>query len=111
MIDAMCEIYGSRRENIRVSIGPSIGPCCYEVRNQEQLDSFEKKYKNIRLHEGRKFVDLWDSIAQDMQRAGIIPSHYENMQQCTVCHNNIFASHRKDNPNSTINLTGISIHE
>ena len=40
MIDAMCEIYGSRRENIRVSIGPSIGPCCYEVRNQEQLDSF-----------------------------------------------------------------------
>lgn len=109
IIDEMIQNYGSQSEDIYVSLWPSIGPCCYEVKNPEQLELFEKKYHNLRVHEGKNYVDLWDSISQDMMNAGILPEHFENMKLCTVCHHDTFASHRKDNPNTTANLTGVSM--
>lgn len=109
ILTIMSEKYGSQISDIRVSVGPSIWPCCYEVRNPEQIQLFEKKYNNIVFRNDRTYVDLWDSIEQDILSNWISPENYENRRICTACHHTTYASHRKDNPNTTANLTVISM--
>jgi YfiH family protein len=111
ILDCMVNTYGSDIWDIHVSIWPSIGPCCYEVTNPEQIAIFDKKYNNIHIHWDTKSVDIWDSIEQDMMNSGIQKNHFENQKVCTACQNSIYASHRKDNPNTTANLTVISMKQ
>ncbi len=62
MIDKMKNIYGSKAKDILVGIGPSIGPCCYEI-GQDLGEKFIKRYgkfKNILQKKNNKvFLDLW----------------------------------------------------
>lgn len=111
IIENMEKEYGTNPEDIRVTIWPSIWPCCYEVENPEQIRAFEEKYGNIIHRDGKVFIDLWDSIEQDMKEIGILPENFENRKICTCCHHDIYASHRADNPNTTANLTAICIKE
>ncbi len=109
MVTLMAKHYNSDIWDIRVVVGPSIWPCCYEVKNQEQLKLFDTQYQNIISRNNTQYVDLWNSIEQDMVSLGIRSENFENQRICTSCNNTILASHRKDNPNSTVNLTVISL--
>jgi YfiH family protein len=111
ILDRMIEQYGSAMWDIRVSVWPSIGPCCYDVTNPEQILLFEEKYHNISRKWGKTIVNLWDSLEQDMMNSGIQPHHFENARICTACQHTTYASHRKDNPNTTANLTVISLKQ
>ena len=111
ILTTMSEKYGSQPSDIYVSIGPSIWPCCYEVQNPEQIQLFRNKYDNIVVRNEKTYIDLWDSIEQDILKSGISREHYENRQICTACHHTTYASHRKDNPNTTANLTVISMRK
>jgi copper oxidase (laccase) domain-containing protein len=111
MIELMKTEYWSDVGDIRVAIGPSIWPCCYTCKNQEQISLFEEKYSQIIHRDENVCVDLWDSIEKDILSIGIAPEHFENPRICTACHHDIYASHRADHPNTTTNLTTISISE
>ncbi len=109
MIHTMIDNYGSKVGDIRVVVGPSIWPCCYSVKNEEQIELFESLYHNNQLRFDKVYIDLWDSLVQDMLATGILHKHFHNQRLCTSCQNDVFASHRKDNPNTTVNLTVISL--
>lgn len=109
ILTLMISKYGCTITDIFVSVGPSIGPCCYEVQNPEQIQLFQKKYGNILESDNKKYVDLWDSIEQDILVLWIPRKNFENRKICTSCHHHTYASHRKDNPNTTANLTVISM--
>lgn len=46
MIELLVTDFASNREDIRVAIGPSIGPCCYEVRS-DLVSKFTDNYTNL----------------------------------------------------------------
>lgn len=99
----------SKREDFRIYIGPSIGPCCYSVKNIEQIELFEKNYGNILKKNKEIFVNLWDSVEKDLLNFGILPENIENSKICTACQNEFFASHRADKPRLTTNLSVIAM--
>jgi YfiH family protein len=83
----MSESFGSRPEGLQAGIGPSIGPCCFEV-GAEVAGRFPGEYLK-----GNK-LDLWRFNLDLMIRAGIQPSNVTVSRLCTRCHSDWFFSHR-----------------
>ena len=50
------------------AIGPSIGPCCYEV-GEEVADPFREAFGDDVVRDGR--LDLWTSAERALRAAGV----------------------------------------
>ncbi|MGO4530965.1 peptidoglycan editing factor PgeF [Paenibacillus sp. 2TAF8] len=112
MVETMEREYGSRREDIRAAIGPSIGDCCYEVDeavmkhvrvwldepqgNDEYNDSASKRIYTPAAN-GKTMLNLKECNRHIMMKAGILPDHIECTTWCTSCHPELFFSYRKEN--------------
>ncbi len=72
-------------------IGPSIGPCCYEV-GEEVAAPYRVAFGNdIML--GRN-LDLWTAAERALLAAGV--DHVERLDECTACRPELYFSHRRD---------------
>jgi YfiH family protein len=81
-----------RRGNLTAAvIGPSIGPCCFDVAD-EVGGAFEERYPGT-WRGGR--VDLWTVAARQLTAAGLAVRQITNPHLCTVCDRRFF-SHRRD---------------
>lgn len=91
--------FGSLPGDIIVGIGPSIGPCCYEV-GPEVIGRIEKRYHDTKgyidrtLPNGRGYFDLWRANKVQLIQAGISEENIEIARICTCCQNNKFFSER-----------------
>lgn len=86
-------------EAIQVVIGPSIGPCHFEV-DADVADVFNAKFPNAAFiryeHEKNKYrIDLWECNKQSLLGAGILEENITITGICTCCYDQIFFSHRK----------------
>ena len=95
-VETMVSAFGCRPENIRAAIGPNIGFCCFETREDvpnamvETFGSTANKW--IRPQGDKFYVNLKEINRHALSRAGI-----ENIQvseSCTVCESDRFWSHR-----------------
>ncbi len=75
-------------------IGPSIGPCCYEV-SEELAVAFEGRYGEGVVHPGRR-LDLWEVATRAAGEVGVPRERVVNPRLCTVCNRDLFFSHRAD---------------
>ena len=73
------------------AIGPSIGPCCYEV-GDEVATPFREAFGEDVARDGR--LDLWTSAERALRAAGV--ERVERADLCTACHADRFFSHRRD---------------
>lgn len=89
---------GAEPERIIAAIGPSIGPCCFEVGPEVQAEFtrlFGKKLPIVPSHrEGHTMVDLWQANEWILLEAGLVKEHIYPSKICTVCNNSDFYSHR-----------------
>lgn len=90
--------YGCRPEDILVGIGPSIGPCCFEVDTPvweafRQAPHFDERFCTDDGG-GKYHIDLWRVNGRDLTDAGIRPEHITVTDLCTRCHPELFWSHR-----------------
>lgn len=94
---AALEELGARRERIRAALGPSIGPCCFEV-GEEVADAFARLVPEAVLSApGRKpHVDLRLANRVLLVRAGLRPEHTDATPPCTMCDGERFFSYRRD---------------
>jgi YfiH family protein len=114
-VNAMIEQFGSDPKNIRSGIGPSIGPCCYEVSEEVQhifigcqefeTDPIDVRYRKL-VRESAVFsmqrvqgrdslrLDLWETNRNQLLMAGLLPTHIESSEVCTSCKKEHFFSHR-----------------
>jgi polyphenol oxidase len=74
------------------AIGPSIGPCCYEV-GEEVAAPFRQAFGEDVMHEGSK-LDLWTAAERALRAAGV--EHVDRFDLCTACDGDRFFSHRRD---------------
>jgi YfiH family protein len=90
---------GARPERMRVAIGPSIGPCCYEV-DEPVATRFREAYPRQWerwMRPGRPehwMLDLW-LANEDLLAAAACPEAIENARLCTACHPDLFYSYRR----------------
>ncbi len=96
-VDFMQEKYGTRPKDILAAIGPSIGPCCFEVR-KDVYGCFKNEFGCFAVSEkdGKMFVDLWKACASDMMAAGIPAKQVNISFICNACDKSTFFSHRRD---------------
>ncbi len=91
------QLGGDPSQTIAV-IGPSIGPCCYEV-GFELADQFAHRFEpsvvldSCAPRQGPR-LDLWRSARLALQAVGLSPQRIEVAGLCTACHPDQFYSHR-----------------
>ena len=96
-IDTMARKYRSDPADIYVGIGPSIGPCCYEVGHEvvhEVTKNLNNAKKLIKAENGHTFFDLWEANKQQLIGSGIPSSNIEVAGICTHCNSDTFFSSR-----------------
>lgn len=96
VIQTMQEEFGSRPTDIISCIGPSIGPCCYEVGDDviEQVKQAFSYTEDLLIAQSnnRIHLDLWAANRQQLQDAGLV--RIEEAKMCTACRRDEFFSHR-----------------
>jgi copper oxidase (laccase) domain-containing protein len=105
----MVEGYGSDPSTILAGIGPSIGPCCYQV-GEPVLSEVSRAFGPERATEllipqpdGSYHFDLWQAIYNTLLEAGLDPANIEQSQVCTLCENETFFSYRATPPDQRHN--------
>ena len=95
-VAAMIREFGTKPENIRAAIGPSIGFCHFETDAdvpEAMLKAFGEEVKPFIRQQGSKYyVNLKEINALALRRAGV--THIEISQECTMCQPDRFWSHR-----------------
>jgi polyphenol oxidase len=76
---------------LAASIGPSIGPCCYEV-GDEVARPFREAFGDDVVRDGR--LDLWTAAERALRAAGC--ERVDRLDLCTSCERERFFSHRRD---------------
>lgn len=107
-IEAMGREYGSEPADLRAAIGPSIGPCCYEVDGPvieraaplaQDLTASAGAGAGSMLHmtdRGKARLNLKEMNRQIMIRSGIMPDRIAVSAFCTGCRTDLFFSHRME---------------
>lgn len=105
----MTERYGSRPEDILAGVGPSIGPCCYQV-GEPVLSEVDRAFGSesaaelLTLQPDDSYhFDLWQAIHWTLLEAGLREENIEQSSLCTRCHNNRFFSYRATPPDQRHN--------
>lgn len=96
-VKALIETWDCRPENIIAVIGPTIGPCCYEVGPEvieaaQALSTPEQFFTHHRKNHAH--FDLWQANHHQLIAAGVKKIIQTNL--CTACHTTEFFSHRAE---------------
>jgi purine-nucleoside/S-methyl-5'-thioadenosine phosphorylase / adenosine deaminase len=102
-INALQKDFGIRPERLVAAVGPSIGPCCYEV-GQTTRDAFHAAgHHDAMLDQwfeprsgGKYHLDLWRATRDQLEGAGILPANIHVAELCTKTHAAAFHSYRAD---------------
>jgi YfiH family protein len=84
---------GIAPERVKVALGPSIGPCCYEV-GDEVAEAFLAFGAVRRAPGSRPHVDLRAANRELLLRAGVPAVNVESIGPCTRCHADRYYSYR-----------------
>jgi len=88
----------SERFAARAWLGPSIGPCCYEV-GEEVAARFPERFTQT-LNDGKFLLDLPAVVRAQLEAAGIPAGSISAHSGCTMCGGDRFASWRRDRENA-----------
>ena len=99
-IENMINQYNTNIDDIVCVIGPSIGPCCYEV-SKELIEKFNiiltnKEEKFYIIKESKYYLDLWKVNEIILKEVGVKDNNIINLNICTSCKSDEFHSYRKD---------------
>jgi polyphenol oxidase len=104
-VKAMQNNFGCSPANIIAGIGPSIGPCCYEV-GREVIIEFERILRDKteiivnQNSDGKGYLNLWAANRIQLTQFGIPDKNIEIANVCTRCHSDNFYSARKSGINT-----------
>jgi YfiH family protein len=98
MVEAMSSHFGSRPKDIRIVLGPSIGPDHYEIGQDVisgVMDVFEGQAEAVLQHRnGQTSLDLWTANRLLLEGVGV--EDIEIAGICTACHPDDWFSHRAE---------------
>lgn len=92
--------FGSKPDDIIAGIGPSIGPCCYEIGKdvEEAVKGAFDKTNMLLLKKAKKekkHLDLWKANMDQLTDSGIPLENIECSEICTSCDSKTYFSSRE----------------
>lgn len=89
--------HGAGPGDLLAAVGPSIGPCCYEV----SVDLARRFHLELgpgagNPRPGQPRVDLWLASEAVLKAAGLARQRIDVLGRCTSCEPDLFFSHRRD---------------
>ena len=92
-VSAMQARYGVRPERLIAAVGPSIGPCCYEV-GESTREVFRQTGHHSTILDrwfssrgaGKFHLDLWQATRDELEGAGLNPDTIHVAELCTKPH-------------------------
>jgi hypothetical protein len=112
-VEKMRGEFGSRPEDVWASVGPSIGPCCYEVGADvfdefaEEFDYAESLFK--KTSRDKWHLDLRLANRLQLEGCGVAGERIIESGICSACRVDEFHSARKDGPRAGRTLSLIAI--
>jgi YfiH family protein len=102
-VEALQAAFGVRPERIMAAVGPCIGPCCYDVRENVRL-GFRAAGHHPDVLAGwfaasgpdTFRLDLWRATREQLEGAGLLPGNIHVAELCTKTHSDAFHSYRVD---------------
>jgi YfiH family protein len=99
-VKRLTEEYDVQPEDLRVAIGASAGPCCYEV-GGDVIDAFSSRFPNSAklftpTRPGHALVDLIAANREQLESVGVSPERIHVLPLCTMCRTDLFFSFRKE---------------
>lgn len=95
-VNHMEDHFGTIPKDLIVGIGPSIGPCCYEV-DTPVIDQFKYAEKLFEKKRGsRANLDLWLANKVQLIETGVKDENVETANLCTYDNPDLFFSERKE---------------
>jgi YfiH family protein len=99
-VERLAKEYDTRARDLRVAIGASAGPCCYEV-GSDVIDAFTSKFKDAEnlftpTRDGHALVDLLQANRDQLISIGVKPERIHTAPLCTMCRTDLFFSYRKE---------------
>jgi hypothetical protein len=102
---------GARPERVRVALGPSIGPCCFEV-GPEVVDAFRSALGDVPglvvAGPHKDHIDLRIATRTVLERIGVRPEHIDTSPPCTRCDERFF-SYRRDGFEGGVHMAFIGL--
>jgi polyphenol oxidase len=92
-VEALSASYLTSPADLVVGIGPSIGPCCFEV-GPEVAEQFCGAPNVILKQDQLPHVNLWEANRLALIAAGVMPEAIELAGVCTRCNPADYFSHR-----------------
>ncbi len=97
MLKKLTKDFNSKPEHILVGIGPSIGPCCFEV-DKDVYDIFtnqdDRYMQYIKKKDLKYHIDLWSINKLILKDNGILSKNIVSANICTKCNTDTYFSHR-----------------
>lgn len=97
-VDVIKQHYNGDPSQLLAVIGPSVGPCCYEVGSQVG-GQFKEKFSGgggvlKPAPEGKYMLDLWRANRETLLGAGLNEANIYVCGLCTSCQSQLFFSYR-----------------
>jgi len=97
-VAAMCANGCDDPSRLLAAVGPSIGPCCYRIRNPAQLSMPNWTSYLETGSDGLTAIDLWSPVRDQLVAAGLRHDAIELPRICTACNTNLFFSYWAEKP-------------
>lgn len=100
LIERMRAAFGCDPARLLAGIGPSAGPCCYEVREDVRAAAADLPDHDALFprRNGRMYFDLWEANRRQIAASGVPDSQIEVACFCTMCRTDVFYSFRREGP-------------
>ncbi len=112
-LSIMRQRFGSEPRSIWIGVGPSAGPCCYEVDEPvlAQLREGFTGWRTVVLETGpnKAVLDLRSLVRRQAEAAGLAEEHISSVNVCTICHPDLFYSYRRDGTVRGTMVSGIML--
>ena len=97
VIESFIDIYDSNTNDIFVSIGASIGRCCYEVGSEiyEEAKELDLEY-SMQKKDDSFYLDVSEILKTQLLASGVKEENIEISSECSCCRNDTYFSYRAD---------------
>jgi YfiH family protein len=105
--------FGAAVDRLQMAIGPSAGPCCYEV-DEPVLARLREVFPEWRavvepVNTQKAHLDLRAFVRRQALAEGLLAERVTTVNACTICHPDLFFSYRREGVVKSTMVSGIAL--